>query len=48
MVAYELDRLDDKKTDKIYVAGHNGLVGSSIIREKNKVIKILFIDIEIS
>ena len=25
-----------KKTDKIYVAGHNGLVGSSIIRELKK------------
>ena len=25
-----------KKTDKIYVAGHNGLVGSSIIRELRK------------
>ena len=29
---------------KIYVAGHNGLVGSAIIRKlKKKVIKILFI-----
>ena len=33
-----------KKKDKIYVAGHNGLVGSSIIRElKKQGYKTLFI-----
>ena len=36
-----------KKTDKIFVAGHKGLVGSAIIRElKKKVSKMLLRQLE--
>ena len=34
MVREELNSLiNDKKTDKIFVAGHKGLVGSAIVRK---------------
>ena len=34
-------KLNDKKNDKIFLAGHNGLVGSAILRKlKEKNLKI--------
>ena len=30
-----------KKTDKIFVAGHKGLVGSAILRKLNAVVTII-------
>ena len=46
MVNYELNELSNENKSKIYIAGHNGMIGSAILRifRKNKNYKLLFED----